>query len=485
MDTLTLLTVALLPLTHQASAAPDALPARLVWGDLDGDTQLEAIAVNGAGAIRFLRNRGDGHLVDVTLGSGLEDVGAVRRVLWGDYDGDGQDDLLFVLESGCARLFHAERSGLFREVGDECGFVSGDWLDARWLDDDGDGRLDLLASTSRGDELFHNHGTSFRPALVGITPAAVASVSSSRPEALAQLEPLTCMRTIRDAASPNDCIAASSVPALGALLPLSDDWTIDPLTGYMGILTNTPVVPLDVHGLIRSRAGGLEFPDGSVLTTQTTFGPQGATGATGPVGESGPQGATGSTGPAGSTGPTGPAGETGATGASGDSGLTGFEGPTGPQGLAGLGYFGIWSETIGPTAFVGKDSSTPVFQFDSSAPSSGAYRPFGVDPLLAPVHLPEGAKLDGITLHGYVGAGVGSSGLELKFLRLGLGSGTTTELASIEITQSGHASATVDLSSLNHTVRHSNRAYYLEVAPVAAWDGETAVTAVIVSYTVE
>ncbi|MFH1109229.1 MAG: tail fiber domain-containing protein [Planctomycetota bacterium] len=42
---------------------------------------------------------------------------------------------------------------------------------------------------------------------------------------------------------------------------------IDPLTGYVGIGTSTPTEQLDVAGVIRSSAGGFEFPDGTLQNT--------------------------------------------------------------------------------------------------------------------------------------------------------------------------------------------------------------------------
>jgi len=42
---------------------------------------------------------------------------------------------------------------------------------------------------------------------------------------------------------------------------------IDPLTGYVAIGTSTPTEQLDVAGVIRSSAGGFEFPDGTLQTT--------------------------------------------------------------------------------------------------------------------------------------------------------------------------------------------------------------------------
>ena len=116
--------------------------------------------------------------------------------------------------------------------------------------------------------------------------------------------------------------------------------------------------------------------DGTVVSTTSLRGPQGATGATGPkgaTGATGPQGPKGDKpvltlnssyqlvadgtvvsttslrGPQGATGATGPKGATGATGATGPKGDTGATGPQGPKGATGsngitpsIGSDGYW-----------------------------------------------------------------------------------------------------------------------------------------------
>jgi len=62
----------------------------------------------------------------------------------------------------------------------------------------------------------------------------------------------TCLPTIRDAAAPSTCIAASSIPAPGALLPLGPELFVAP-TGEVGIGTMTPEHRLDVAGHVRAR----------------------------------------------------------------------------------------------------------------------------------------------------------------------------------------------------------------------------------------
>ena len=76
--------------------------------------------------------------------------------------------------------------------------------------------------------------------------------------------------------------------------------------------TTSPAQALDVDGVIRSRSGGIQFPDGTIQTTKTIQGPPGAPGPQGFQGVTGPIGPTGTVGSTGPVGPTGPVGATGA-----------------------------------------------------------------------------------------------------------------------------------------------------------------------------
>ena len=101
------------------------------------------------------------------------------------------------------------------------------------------------------------------------------------PDAEEEALRLRCARTLRDQAT-GGCIAASSVPLAGSLLPLGPLFMVDAL-GRVGVGTATPARALDVAGVIRSQAGGVEFPDGSVQTTATLQGPAGPAGPPGPL----------------------------------------------------------------------------------------------------------------------------------------------------------------------------------------------------------
>ncbi|MFH0765808.1 MAG: CRTAC1 family protein [Calditrichota bacterium] len=94
---------------------------------------------------------------DVTADVGLSGLGG-SRFAWGDYDGDGYDDLLV---SG-SRLFR-NSEGTFTEVTQEAGLTAPGCHGGVWGDYDNDGRIDLFCFSSSSDinqaeRLFHNEG---------------------------------------------------------------------------------------------------------------------------------------------------------------------------------------------------------------------------------------------------------------------------------------------------------------------------------------
>ena len=316
----------------QAPSLPSSVPPRapVHWADFDGDGLRDVVRVEARGALRLLRNLGDGGFADETERAGLSEVRGAESALWADFDGDGRQDLLVVADvraGHASRLLRGTRSGFFVAVGPEAGFDVSRVVAAEWVDFDGNGLPDLVASTPEEDLLVHNQGGGrFSSTSLGASVQAATAASSSVQSLLA------CPPSIADDANPGSCLAASSVATLGMLLPISSDWFVDATSGFTGLGNTDPLTRLDVNGTIRSRTGGIQFPDGTTQTTATLVGPQGPEGI---PGEPGVDGLPGPQGPVGPAGPQGPIGVPGQPGADGAPGLQGPVGPEGPQGPAG------------------------------------------------------------------------------------------------------------------------------------------------------
>jgi len=287
------------------------------WIDYDRDGLVDSLLLDAQGPTRLLRNLGTGEFQDVTRQVGLDQAGGATRAFWKDYDRDGRLDLLLIRPARQAELFRANELGGFDAVGAEAGLDLFRRIDdARWFDFDDDGEEDLLLMSPSEHRLYRNEGLgSFAQVRVPLAPErpTLEGGSSTDTEAKAdQVEALpeprenpaasappsgttglaggtstrapggrqpasvtpTCALGVDDFANPGSCIVGSTSPTLGMLYPLSNDWFIDGL-GSVGLGTTSPTARLDVDGLIRSRSGGIEFPDGSVQTTATLMGPAG------------------------------------------------------------------------------------------------------------------------------------------------------------------------------------------------------------------
>jgi Tfp pilus assembly protein PilF len=110
--------------------------------DMDGDLDLILASPKG---VAVLQNNGDGTFKPIPLFSKLAGASGFA---WGDIDGDGAPDAVFIDETGRLRLFSNERNGLFSERTLPGGLES---IAAITLADlHGDGVLDIIALKNDG-----------------------------------------------------------------------------------------------------------------------------------------------------------------------------------------------------------------------------------------------------------------------------------------------------------------------------------------------
>jgi len=142
---------------RRTSQLPEDVGSGAAWADYDGDGQIDLFLVNIAGPIgtpaeeltasratdRLYRNRGGGTFEDVTEIAGLGAAHIGNGASWGDYDADGDPDLV-VTSWGENVLWENDGDGTFTDVTAKAGIGGhGFWTGASWSDFDLDGDLDL------------------------------------------------------------------------------------------------------------------------------------------------------------------------------------------------------------------------------------------------------------------------------------------------------------------------------------------------------
>ncbi len=294
------------------SLAAAQQPSLLHLGDIDADGLDDALVIGPAGEVRLLANRGEGRFEDVTTTSGLERVDFASCALFADFDGDGHVDLF--VGSSEQRLWRNDGKGVFTATpsGVEHDLVD---LEARALDHDHDGRLDLVLHTEAGDLLYRNTPTGhfervelpeanhpatslsldsddgaeddaansaatvsaarkryrrwlrLRASQAASNAAGASNTSnlasnpnlsatSTGPQGLAGAPTMICAGTIVDQAT-GSCVQASSVGVLGELYPLSTTFFVDSANQRVGIGTAFPQYKLHVAGQIVSGSNSI------------------------------------------------------------------------------------------------------------------------------------------------------------------------------------------------------------------------------------
>jgi hypothetical protein len=141
------------------------------WGDFDNDGDADLLVTNIGGRNQLYRNDA-GTLV--LLPDWCTDVAASMSAVWGDFDNDGDLDL-YVVNDGTANALYRNDGGTFTRVDAGDAADSGRGYNAAWADYDNDGWLDLYVCNVEGiNRLYHNNHGLFEDA-GGVTEVSGSS----------------------------------------------------------------------------------------------------------------------------------------------------------------------------------------------------------------------------------------------------------------------------------------------------------------------
>jgi hypothetical protein len=137
----------------------------LSWGDFDADGDLDLLG--GAGPpskpTLVLRNA-TGRFTDAAAAVGLTLLGrSARQTNWVDFDNDGDLDVYAADRQGGNKLFRNERGRFLEVLAQAAPVNSSPTVGACWFDADADGDLDLFVANQSGaaDALWRNEGAHF------------------------------------------------------------------------------------------------------------------------------------------------------------------------------------------------------------------------------------------------------------------------------------------------------------------------------------
>ncbi len=150
------------------------------WGDYDNDGDLDILLTgSSAGVMTAKVYRNDGGTF--TFVAGLTGVWH-SSVAWGDYDSDGDLDILLTGESssGYIAKVYQNTNGVFTDIGASLTGVH--YSSVAWGDYDNDGDLDIVltgrdAGSSRIAKVYQNTGGTFADIGAGLTGVAFSSVA--------------------------------------------------------------------------------------------------------------------------------------------------------------------------------------------------------------------------------------------------------------------------------------------------------------------
>ena len=147
------------------------------WGDFDSDGDLDLAVSTASGQVRLYRND-RGTFVSVGRELGMPQAGfhELRGLSWGDYDDDGDIDLLGgpTANAKVTVVLRNDRGTHFTDVAPDIGLTipGRSARQSSWVDYDNDGDLDVYGSDRSGaNALLQNNGGRFTQVMAGAGPS--------------------------------------------------------------------------------------------------------------------------------------------------------------------------------------------------------------------------------------------------------------------------------------------------------------------------
>lgn len=165
-------------LSRRAIAAQtgERFSAGAAWGDFDHDGDMDLFVPDRRPGVAgsLYENRG-GEFVEVASAMGIDDASEQFSAAWGDYDNDGDLDLLIATADGLRLYRNDGPAGFTLALNGPT--IEGPVLDAVFVDFDNDGRLDIAATRGGGTNVLLRNTTAGDRSLlvrgVQVSPAGV------------------------------------------------------------------------------------------------------------------------------------------------------------------------------------------------------------------------------------------------------------------------------------------------------------------------
>jgi hypothetical protein len=151
-------------ITSGAIVVDDASTLACSWADYDNDGDLDLFLAGGGNNNSLYRNDGNGEFTKITSGPIVTDLERSQGGSWGDYDNDGDLDLLVTTlnynTTSNNFLYQNNGDGTFTKITEGVIVTDrGTSIGSSWGDYDNDGDLDLfVANAVDNNMLFSNNG---------------------------------------------------------------------------------------------------------------------------------------------------------------------------------------------------------------------------------------------------------------------------------------------------------------------------------------